>query len=242
MFTYLKRNTSPTDAFALVLRGSCSRAHTIVTFSSYPITSPHRNTRRTGQQDVARGVLNVSQTHSRRYPLLVDYGLSHSDDRDYDIRCTVTNIIVRADLSLRTILFSEDARRQGCINYRGTVIIAALPNTVSAGPQPPIKIHFRSTTPNSECTSQMDLCLRQGKYTCVAGAKMAPHRGRQGNNRCNGSGNGRSHYTNNRVHNSTYQGNSQECQAPMLLSVPENSNSGQRLALRTISFQRPLPQ
>ena len=79
-----------------------------------------------------------------------------------------------ADLSLWTTLLSEDARRQGCIKYRGIVGIAALPNTVSAGPQPPFKLHFRPTTPNSKRTILMDLCLRQGKYRCVAGAKMAP--------------------------------------------------------------------
>ena len=174
MFIFFKGNTSPADAFAPILRGSNSHAHTIVILSSHPITSPNRNTRRTGQYDVAHGVLNVSQTHSRRDPLLVYYGLSHSDDRDYDIVCTVTNNIVNADLSPWTTLLSEDASRQSCITYRGTVVITALPNTVSTGPQFPLKIHFCSTTRNSERTILLDPCLRQGNYACVPGANLAP--------------------------------------------------------------------
>ena len=95
VLAHLKHNTSPaidSDAFASVIEGLNFHAHPMTTFSGSSIASPHRNTRRTGRQDVAHGVLNVSQTHSRRDPFSIDYGLWPFDDRDYDIVCTVTII------------------------------------------------------------------------------------------------------------------------------------------------------
>ena len=122
VFAYLKHSTSPAidgNAFAPVLQGSSSHAHPMMTFSGSPTISPHRNTSRTGRQDAAHGVFNVSQTHSRRDPFSIDYGFWPFDDRDYDIVCMVTNIIVNTNLSLWTPLLSEDARRQACVQYRG---------------------------------------------------------------------------------------------------------------------------
>ena len=95
VFAHLKYNTSPAidgDAFA--------PTHHIVTSSGSPMTSPHCNTRRTGRQGAAHGVLNVSLTHSRRDLFSVDCGLWPFDDRDYEIVCTVTNNFVKTDLSL----------------------------------------------------------------------------------------------------------------------------------------------
>ena len=78
VFKHLKHKSSPAidgDAFASVTEMSSSHAHPMASFSCPPIASPHRHTRRTGRQDVAHGVLNVSQTHYRRDPFSVDYGL-----------------------------------------------------------------------------------------------------------------------------------------------------------------------
>ena len=119
VFSHLKHNTSPAidgDVFALALQNSSSYAHSP---SGSPITSPHRNLRRAGRQDAAHGVFNVSQTHSRRDPFSIDYGLWPFDDRDYEIVCTVTNNIFNTELSLWTPLLPEDARRQACVQYRG---------------------------------------------------------------------------------------------------------------------------
>ena len=83
----------------------------------------------------------------------------------------------------------------------------APPNTVSAGAPPPLKKHSRSSIPNSEHTIPMDPCSRHGNYACIAGASEPP-RGRQGNNRRNGTGYGRSHYySHTRGHIPIYQGN-----------------------------------
>ena len=59
MFAHLKHKNSPDiggDVFAPVLQGSSSHTHSLATFSGSPITSPHRNTRHAGRQDVAHGV------------------------------------------------------------------------------------------------------------------------------------------------------------------------------------------
>ena len=78
VFANLKHNTSPAidgGAFAPPHQGLRSPAHNMATPSGTPIASPHRNVRRTGRQDVAHGVFNVSSTHSRRDPFDIDYGL-----------------------------------------------------------------------------------------------------------------------------------------------------------------------
>ena len=99
--------------------GSSSHAHSLTAPSDSSITSPYRNIRRTGRQDVAHGIFDVSQTHSRRDPFAVDYGLWPFEDRDYEIVCTMTNNILNTDLSLWKPLVSEDARRQACVQYGG---------------------------------------------------------------------------------------------------------------------------
>ena len=78
VFANLKHSTSPAidgDAFAIARHGLRPPAHNMVTPSGSPTASPHRHVRRTGQQDVAHGVFNVSPTYSRRDPFDVDYGL-----------------------------------------------------------------------------------------------------------------------------------------------------------------------
>ena len=122
VFAKLKHNTSPTidgDAFTSPHQSLNSLTHNMATPSGSPISSPHCNMRRTGRQDVAHGVFNVSLTHSRRDSFSVEYGLWLFDDRDYDIVCTVTNNVVNTDLSLWTPLLSKDARRQACVQYKG---------------------------------------------------------------------------------------------------------------------------
>ena len=122
VFAHLKHNTSPaidSEAFAPAPQGLSSLTHHITTSLGSFVTSPHHNTRRTGRQDAAHSVLNVSLTHSQRNPFFVDYGLWHFNYRDYDIVCTVTNSIVNTDLSLWTPLLSEAARRQACVQYKG---------------------------------------------------------------------------------------------------------------------------
>ena len=121
-FANLKHNTSPAidgDAFAPAHQGLRPPAHNMVAPSGSPTAAPHRHVRRTERQDVANGVFNVSPTHSRRDPFNVDYGLWPFDDRDYDKVFSVTNNLVNTDLSLWTPLFSEDARRQACVQYKG---------------------------------------------------------------------------------------------------------------------------
>ena len=119
VFSHLKHNTSTAidgDVFAPAPQNSRFYAHSP---SGSSIISPHRNTRRAGQQDAAHGVFNVSQTHSRRDSFSIDYGLWPFEDRDYEIVCTVTNNILNTELSLWTPLLSEDVRRQACVQYRG---------------------------------------------------------------------------------------------------------------------------
>ena len=178
----------------------------MATSSGSPITSPHRDTRRTGRQDAARGVLNVSQTHFRRDPFSVEYGLWPFDDRDYDIICTMTDNIVNTDLFLWTLL-SEDARRQACVQYRGRCCncgsterslrwcLAPFKNTFSL-----LNLEFGTHDPDGSVFETWKLRMRRWRQS-------GPSRGHQGNNRRNGSDNGRSRYTNNRGHNPTYRGN-----------------------------------
>ena len=147
MFANLKHNISPVidgDAFATAHQGLCPLAHNMVTPSGSPIASPHRHVRRSGRQDVAHGVFNVSPTHSRRNLFNVDYRLWPFDDRDYDIMCTVTNNVVNTDLSLWTQLLSEDARRKLVYSTKAAAVIAVPSNITSDGAQPPSKTHFHS--------------------------------------------------------------------------------------------------
>ena len=209
-FTQLKHNTSTVtdgDAFASAPQGLSSLTHHIATSSGSPVTSPHRNTRRTGRQDVAHGVLNVSLTHSRTDPLSVDYGLWPSDDRDYDIVCTVANNIVNTDLSLWTPFLSEDARRQACVQYKGRCCKCnstehglhrcptTFKNTFSL-----LNPEFETHDPDGSGFETLKLGMRRWR-------QRAPPRGRQGNHRRSGSDNNRPHYINNRRHNPTYHGN-----------------------------------
>ena len=62
--------------------------------------------------------------------------------------------------------------RPAC-SIEADVVIAALPNTVSAAVQSPLNIPFCTSTPNLERTIHQDI-LKRGKYACVAGAIAVP--------------------------------------------------------------------
>ena len=178
----------------------------MATSSVSPTASLLRNTRRNGQPDATHGVLNVSPTHSRGDPS-VDYGLWPFDDRDYNIVCTVTNHIVNTDLSLWTSLLSEDARRQACVQYKGRCCNCGciehslhwcrvpFKNTFSL-----LNTVFGTHDPDGSVLETWKLRMRRRR-------QRGPPRGRQGSNRRNGPGNGRSRRSNNRGHIPTYQGN-----------------------------------
>ena len=89
-FANLKHNTSPAidgDAFASSVQTPGSiPSHTATTVTAASILQ-HRRPARPPTYDV----LLVSATHSRRDPVLVDYGLWPFDDRVYGIVCTVVN-------------------------------------------------------------------------------------------------------------------------------------------------------
>ena len=170
VFANLKHNTSPAidgDSFAPAHQGLSSLTHNMATPSGSPTPSPHRNTRRTGRQDVAHGVLNVSRTHFLRDPFSVDYGLWPFDDRDYDIVCTVTNNVINTDLFYGRPFFPKTHVVNLAYSIKVAAVIAALPNIASAGDQPPLKISYRPSTPNSKRTILMDLYLRRRKYACA---------------------------------------------------------------------------
>ena len=208
VFDHLKHNTSPAidgDAFAPAPQGLSSLTHHIATSSGSPVTSPHRNTRRIGRQDAVHGVLNVSLTHSRRDPFSVDYGLWPFDDRDYDIVCTVTNNIVNTDLSLWTPLLSEDARRQACVQYKGHCCNCDSTEHSLRWCPAPFKYTFSLLNPGFG-THNPDGSVFETWKIRMRRQRGSP-RGRQGNHRRSGPSYHRPRYTNNRGHNSTYQGN-----------------------------------
>ena len=168
----------------------------MATFSCPPIASPHRNTRRSGRQDVAHGVLNVSQTHNRRDPFSVDYGLwPFDDDRDYDIICTATNNIVNTDLSLWTPLLSEDAHRQAYVQYRGRCCNCGSPEHSLRWCPAPFKTTFSLLNPEFGTYDPNGYVFETWKIRMRRWRQSGPFPGCQGNNRRNSSGNGHSRYT-----------------------------------------------
>ena len=200
VFANLKYNTSSAtdgDAFVTAHQGLRPPAHNMVTPSGSPTASPHRHVRRTGH-----GVFNVSPTPPCKDPFNVDYGLWPFDDRNYDIVRTVTNNGVNTDLSLWTPLFSEDARRQACVQYKdrccicGTTehslrwCLAPFKNTFSL-----LNLEFGTHDPDGSVFETWKIRMRRWRQT--------PPCGCQNNNRRNDSGNGRSRYTNNQGHNPT---------------------------------------
>ena len=87
------------------------------------------------------------------------------------------------------------------------VATVAQPNTVFAGAQPPLKtffvlnLEFETHDPDGSVFETWKIRMRPWRHS-------GPSRGRQGNNRGNGSDNGCLRYANNRGHNSIYQSNS----------------------------------
>ena len=61
----------------------------------------------------------MSPADSRRDPFLLNYGLWPFDDKDYNIVCTVINLMVNTVMSSWIPLLTEEARRQACTQYRG---------------------------------------------------------------------------------------------------------------------------
>ena len=210
VFANLKHNTSPAidgDAFAPPHQGLSSPTYNMATPSGPPIASPHRNVRRTGRQDVAHGVFNVSPTHSRRDPFSVDYGLWPFDDLDYDIVCMLTNNVVNTDLSLWTPILSEDARRQACVQYKGRCCnCGPTEHSLCWCPAPSknvfslLNLEFGTHDPDGSVFETWKIRKRRWRQ------RGSPC-GRQSNNRRNDSDIDRSRYTNNRGHNPTHQGN-----------------------------------
>ena len=196
MFSHLKHNTSPAidgDVFAPAPQNSSSYAHSP---SGSPITSPHRNSRRAGRQDAAHGVFNVSQTHSRRDPFSLDYGLGPFDGRDYEIVYTMTNNILNTELSLWTPLLSEDARRQACVQYRGRCSNCGSTEHSLRWCPAPFKNTFSLLNPEFGTRDPDGSVFETWKIRMRRWRQNAPSRGRQGNNRHNGSGNnGHPRYT-----------------------------------------------
>ena len=209
VLAHLKHNTSPAIdgvVFAPVPQSSSSHAHSP---SGSPITSPHRNTRRAGRQDAAHGVFNVSQTHSRRDPFYIDYGLWPFEDRDYEIVCTVTNNILNTELSSWTPLLSEDARRQACVQYRGRCCNCGSTEHSLHWCPAPFKNTFSLLNPEFSTRDHDGSVFETWKIRMHRWRQNAPPLGRQGNIRHNGSGNnGRPRYTHNRGHHQTYHGHS----------------------------------
>ena len=105
------------DAFASAPRTSSSHAPPTVAIPAASAAVQQRNCSRPTRP--SHTVSNISHAHSRRDPFRVDYGLWPFDDKDYGIVCTVTNHMLNTNLSLWTPLFTEDARRQACIQYSG---------------------------------------------------------------------------------------------------------------------------
>ena len=139
--------------------------------------------------------------------IFVDYGLLPTDDHDHDIVCTVTNYIVNIDLSLWTPLFSEDVRRHACVQYKTRSCSCGSTEHSLRWRPVSFKNIFSLFNPNfgthDSDGSEIEtwkLCMRHWR-------QRAFPRGRQGYNRRNGPGNGRSHYSNDRGYIPTYQGN-----------------------------------
>ena len=87
------------------------------------------------------------------------------------------------------------------------VVIAAIPKTVSAGTQPPLKILFSLLNPEIGTHGPDRSVFETWELRMRRWRQRAPPRDRQGNYRRNGPGNGRPHYINNWGHDPTYQGN-----------------------------------
>ena len=119
-FANLKHNISPAiDGGAFASAPQASSLHAPPTIAT-PVTSATAPQRQNGcAARPPHDVSHISHAHSRRDPFSVDYGLWPFDDRDCAIVCTVTNNMVNTNLSLWTPLFTEDARRQACIQYSG---------------------------------------------------------------------------------------------------------------------------
>ena len=113
----------------------------------------------------------------------------------------MTNNILNTDLSLWTPLLTKDARRQACVQYKGRCCsCGSAAHSLRWCPAP-----FKSTF----SLLNRWICVRNMENSHAPLASKCPHpRGRQDNNRHNGSCNDRPRYTQNRGHNSTYHGNS----------------------------------
>ena len=218
--------------FAPVPQSSSTHAHSP---SGSPIASPHRNTGCAGRQDTAYGVFNVSQTHSRRDPFSIDYGIWPFENRDYETVCTVTNNMLNTELSLWMPLLSEDARRQACVQYRGRYCNCGPTKHSLLWCPAPFKNTFSLLNPEfGTCDPDGSVC-ETWKIRMRRWRQNAPCRGCQGNNRHNGSGKiGRPRYTHNRGHHQAYHGNSS---GMMLLLVRETSRRGH--THRKMPLQRP---
>ena len=190
-------------------QGPSTYAPSTVTTPVPPTAPLQRNIRRSGRPYANHGVLNVSPTHSGRDSLSVDYDLWSFDDRDYAIVCTVTNNVVNNDLSLCTPLFSEDACRQGCVQYTTRSGRCCNCGSTEHGLwrcRTPfknafsfIKLEFGRHDPDGSLFETLKLRMRQWRQQGLL-------RGRQANGRRNAPRGGRSRHS-NRGHDLSLPGN-----------------------------------
>ena len=119
----------------------------------------------------------------------------------------MTNNILTTDLSLWTPLFTEDARRQACVQYRGRCYNCGSTAHSLRWCPAPFKSTFSLLNPEFGTRDPDGSGVRNMENTHAQLVSKCRHpRDRQDNNRHNGSCNGRPRYTQNRGHSSTYHG------------------------------------
>ena len=195
-FGDLKHNMSPAidgDAFASAPHASSLHAPPIIAVPAASAAVSQRHNSRPTR--TSHTVSNVSRVHSRRDPFRVDYGLNPFDDKDYTIVCTVTNHMVNTNLFLWTPLFTEDARRQACIQYSGRCCnCGSTDHSLRWCPATFTNI-FSLLNPEFATHDTDGSMFETWKYKMRRWRRRGPNRRHQGNGRRNtsGSGNSRSH-------------------------------------------------
>ena len=154
----------------------------------------------------------------------------------------MTNNILNIDLSLWTLLLSEDARRQACVQYRGRCCNCGSAEHSLRWCPAPFKSTFSLLNPEFGTRYPDGSVFETWKIRMRRWRQSGPSRGRQGNTKHNGSGNGRPRYTQNRGHNPTYQSNSSgmtranapvgTCNFPQRSNAPQNASPTPTLTMR----------
>ena len=207
-FADLKHNTSPAidgSAFASTPQASSVNAPPTVANSATSVAVPQRHNSRSVRPP-SHAVSHVSPVHSRRDPFRVDYGLWPFDDCDYAIVCTVTKHMVNTNLFLWTLLFTEDARRQACIQYSGRCCNCGSTKHSLRWCPAPFMNAFSLLSPEFATHDAGGSIIETWKEKMCRWRRRGSNRRPQGNGRRNASGNGnpRPH---NRGSTSASQGN-----------------------------------